>query len=59
MASDTEAHIAAYANPLVGQRLFCTDCKNATDNSVAFDSNMAASGSGTVVVYENGHWRVH
>jgi hypothetical protein len=47
------------ATPPTGTLAYCTDCKNVQDDSVLFDSNIVGSGSGTLVVYENGHWRVH
>jgi len=43
-----------------GTLLFCTDCKNVTDDTTGtFDSVAASGGHGTNVLRENGAWRVH
>jgi hypothetical protein len=42
-----------------GTLIYCSDCKNAADDSVAFDSTATGSGHGTNVLRENGAWRVH
>lgn len=43
-----------------GTVLYCTDCKNVTDDTTGtFDSAAASGGHGTIVLRENGAWRVH
>lgn len=53
----------AFANlgtPANGTEVFCTDCKNVTDDTTGtFDSVAASGGHGTTVLRENGAWRVH
>jgi hypothetical protein len=46
----------------VGTLLYCADCKNAQNNSAAFDSNATNGGNGTNVLCEGSSsptWRVH
>jgi hypothetical protein len=43
-----------------GTLVYCSDCKNVTDDTTGtFDSVAAAGGHGTNVLRENGAWRVH
>lgn len=43
-----------------GTMLYCSDCKNVTDDTTGtFDSAAASGGHGTNVLRENGAWRVH
>ncbi len=43
-----------------GWVVYCSDCKNVTDDTTGiFDSVAAASGNGTMVLRENASWRVH
>lgn len=45
---------------LDGVMLYCSDCKNVTDDTTGtFDSVAAGSGHGTMILRENGAWRVH
>lgn len=41
-----------------GTEMYCSDCKNGTDDGIAWDSNVVAGGHGTMVKFENGNWRV-
>ncbi len=46
-------------NPAPGTLVYCTDCKNLTDDRAGtFDSLASAGGHGTNVLYENRSWRV-
>ena len=42
-----------------GDLLYCSDCRNAADDGAAFDSAVGSGGHGTMVLRENGVWRVH
>ena len=43
-----------------GTLVFCSDCKNVTDDTTGtFDSVAASGGHGTNVLRENGAWRAH
>ena len=47
-------------SPVNGWEVYCSDCKNVTDDTTGtFDSAAASGGHGTTVLYENGAWRVH
>jgi hypothetical protein len=51
---------APYSTSPNGSVVFCTDCKNVTDDTTGtFDSAIASGGHGTMVLMENGSWRVH
>jgi hypothetical protein len=57
-------HSAVYAslpssNIENGDVLYCSDCRNGADDSAPFDSAAGAGGHGTMVLRENGAWRVH
>jgi len=41
-----------------GSAIFCINCKNAADDGAAFDSVAAGGGHGTMLLGENGQWRV-
>lgn len=46
--------------PPNGMLIYCSDCKNVTDDTTGtFDSVAASGGHGTNVLRENGAWRVH
>ena len=43
-----------------GTLIYCSDCRNVTDDTTGiFDSAAASGGHGTNVLRENGAWRVH
>jgi hypothetical protein len=57
LPSFTFANLPTVAN---GTMLYCSDCKNVTDDTTGtFDSVAASGGHGTNVLRENGAWRVH
>jgi hypothetical protein len=57
LASSTFANLPTVAS---GTMLYCSDCKNVTDDTTGtFDSAAASGGHGTMVLRENGAWRVH
>jgi hypothetical protein len=48
------------SSPVNGTLVYCSDCKNVTDDTTGtFDSAAANGGHGTNVLRENGAWRVH
>jgi hypothetical protein len=56
----TLSAITALSTPPNGWLIYCSDCKNFTDDTTGvFDSAAAGSGHGTNVLRENGAWRVH
>lgn len=43
-----------------GTMIYCSDCKNVTDDTTGtFDSVAASGGNGTIVLCEHASWRVH
>lgn len=57
LKSYVEASLPTCTN---GTLVYCSDCKNVTDDTTGtFDSAVAAGGHGTNALCENGAWRVH
>lgn len=52
------------ANPAIGSWMFCSDCKNVTDDMATFDATVQNGGSGANMAWESIHasqtdWRNH